>query len=512
MTNRTLFARRSLLICGAFVFGGFASAQNTDATPWSTPEIRLAINFVWVLVCGFLVMIMQAGFAMVETGMCRAKNAAHVMSMNFLVYALGMTGFFICGYALMCGGANATAIGAPAQLQLNDPSILNKMFSIGRSIDGDHGWGFLGHSGFFLAGQSLNASAVVWFFYMMVFMDTTATIPTGALAERWNFKSFFIFSVCIGAFIYPIYGCWVWGGGWIAQLGYRLGLGHGGVDYAGSSVVHMQGGVIALICAVLLGPRIGKYRGKQPMPLLAHHVPMVIIGSFILAFGWFGFNAGSSLAGTDKRIGIIAANTMLASGAGALASCIYVWLIHPIGKPDPTIICNGMLAGLVSITAPCAFIQPWHAFLIGAVAGVIVVISVFFFERRGVDDPVGAISVHGVGGLWGVIAVGLFADGTHGDGYQHVAGNVAGLFYGNPKQLVAQLIMAASCIAWNVIVAGGIFWGIGKLIGTNRVPPEVEIAGLDIAEMGIPGYPEFIAHLTPEQVPRSQVADARRAQ
>ena len=469
-----------------------------------------SVNMVWTLVCGFLVMFMQAGFALVETGLCRAKNAAHVMAMNFLVYALGMTGFFICGYAIMCGGPNGTNIGGPGPL--GGIPVLNDMVKIGD-------WGIMGKTGFFLSGKSYDAAAIVWFLFMMVFMDTTATIPTGALAERWSFKSFFIFSLFIGGLIYPMYGCWVWGGGWLAQLGSLAGLGHGAVDYAGSSVVHLQGGAIALITCAMLGPRIGKYGSDgKPRPILGHHMPMVFVGTFILAFGWFGFNAGSSLAGTDSRIGVVAVNTMLASAAGTLASCIYMWF--RFGKPDPSMMCNGMLAGLVAITAPCAFVAPWAAFLIGAIAGVLVVWSVFFWEKIGIDDPVGAISVHGVNGLWGILALGLFADGTYGAGWNGVGYNsylgaagqgVTGLFYGDAKQLLAQGIAAVTCITWNVVAAGVIFWAIGKVLGTNRVAPEFELAGLDIPELGAPGYPEFITPVAPEQVPEAEVEAAKKA-
>lgn len=352
------------------------------------------------------------------------------------------------------------------------------------------------------------------FLFMMAFMDTTATIVTGACAERWSFKSFFIYSIFVGGLIYPIFGCWVWGGGWLAQLGYRLGLGHGAVDYAGSGVVHLQGGALALITAYLIGPRIGKY-GKDGTvhPILPHDIPMVQLGTFILAFGWFGFNAGSSLAGTDGRIGIVAVNTMIAGMAATLSGILYMWRV--VGKPDPSMMCNSMLAGLVAITAPCAFVTPVSAFVIGAIAGVLVVVSVFFFDRLKIDDPVGAISVHGVNGLWGVIAVGLFADGTYGAGwngvgatsYLGVAGKgVTGLFYGDSKQLIAQLLEAGSAIVWNVLVGGAIFYAIGKLLGSNRVPAAIEIAGLDVPEMGIPGYPEFIPPVAPEDIPQSQLA------
>jgi Amt family ammonium transporter len=489
-------------------------AVAVDAVAQSASRSYFSINFVWVLVAGFLVIFMQAGFALVETGLIRAKNAAHTISMNFCVYALGMFGFFVTGFALMCGGYNGTAIGGPAVL--GGLPTLHSMFTVGSAVGGDHGWGLFGTTGFCLTGGAYDSAAIVMFLFMMAFMDTTATIVTGACAERWSFKSFFIYSIFVGGLIYPVFGCWVWGGGWLSQLGYRLGLGHGAVDYAGSGVVHLQGGALALITAILIGPRIGKYtKDGKVNAILPHDIPMVQVGTFILAFGWFGFNAGSSLAGTDGRIGIVAANTMIAGMAATLSGVLYMWKFH--GKPDPSMMCNSMLAGLVAITAPCAFVTPVSAFIIGAVAGVLVVWSVFFFDKLKIDDPVGAISVHGVNGFWGVVAVGLFSDGTYGQGWNLVGATdylgvkgqgVTGLFYGDSKQLIAQLIECGSCIAWNVVVGGVIFYVIGKVLGSNRVPAEVEIAGLDVPEMGIPGYPEFVKTMLPEEVPAEELAMA----
>jgi Amt family ammonium transporter len=264
---------------------------------------------------------------------------------------------------------------------------------------------------------------------------------------------------------------------------------------------------MALVTAWLIGPRIGKYDADgRPRPILGHHIPMVITGTLILAFGWFGFNAGSAMAGTNGRIPLIAVNTMLASGSGALVSALYLWF--RFGKPDPSMMCNGLLAGLVAITAPCAFVPPWAAVLIGAVAGLVSDWSVFYLERRGIDDPVGAISVHGVSGLWGLLAVGLFADGTYSGPnnlYNGIPGPVRGLFYGDRSQLSAQLIAAVTCFAWNFVVAGICFKLIGLFLGSNRVPPEIEIAGLDIPEMGAPGYPEFIIPIAPEMISQSQI-------
>jgi Amt family ammonium transporter len=494
-------------------------AVAVDAVAQSASHGIYSINFVWVLIAGFLVMFMQAGFALVETGLIRAKNAAHTMSMNFMVYALGMFGFFVCGFALMCGGLNGTAIGGPASL--GGTPTLNHMFTIGAAVNGDHGWGLFGTTGFFLTGGAYDASVIVLFLFMMVFMDTTATIVTGACAERWKLKSFFLYSILIGAVIYPIFGAWVWGGGWLAQIGYRLGLGHGAVDYAGSGVVHLQGGALALVTAYLIGPRVGKYGADGKVkPILAHHIPMVQLGTFILAFGWFGFNAGSSLAGGDGRIGIVAVNTMIAGMAATLSGVLYMWRK---GKPDPTMMCNSMLAGLVAITAPCAFVSPVGAFIIGAIAGVLVIWSVFFFDRIKIDDPVGAISVHGVNGLWGVLAVGLFADGSYGQGWNSVGATeylgttgaalqgVTGLFYGDHTQILAQLLEGGAGLVWNVVVGGAAFWAVGKLVRGNRVSVEVELAGLDIPETGVPGYPEFVPATAVSDIPQAEVAAATQS-
>ena len=241
-------------------------------------------------------------------------------------------------------------------------------------------------------------------------------------------------------FVYPLYANWVWGGGWLSCLGKFYGLGHGVVDFAGSSVVHMTGGVAALAGGIVLGPRLGKYKEDgTPMALPGHHIPMAVAGCFILAFGWFGFNAGSTLAGTDLRIGVVATNTMLASASGAFCAMMYMWIFY--GKPDISMSANGLLAGLVAITSPCAFVNSVSAVIIGAIAGVLLCASVFFVERTlKIDDPVGAISVHGVNGAWGILSVGLFSDGTYGDALNGVAGGVAGLFYGNGGQLMAQII------------------------------------------------------------------------
>ncbi len=441
---------------------------------------KVSINFVWTLVTGFLVMFMQAGFAMVETGFTRAKNVAHTMSMNFMVYPLGMIGFWICGFAFMFGGVGPLAT-------LGGENILNQgiHFSLfGKDMI------LLGWKGFFLSKDTYAASMFTMFLFQMVFMDTTATIPTGAMAERWKFLSFVIYGLLVGTVLYPVYGCWVWGGGWLATLGSNFGLGHGHVDFAGSSVVHMTGGVIGLVGAKLLGPRVGKYNADgTPNAIPGHHIPMAVIGTFILCFGWFGFNPGSTLAGTDLRIGVIATNTMLAGAAGSITSMIYMWL--RFGKPDISMMCNGMLAGLVAITAPCAFVNSVSAVIIGGIAGILVIWTVFFVERTlKIDDPVGAIAVHGANGAWGVLSLGLFADGTYGDGWNGVAGNVRGLFYGDSSQFIAECVGVLANFVY-IGIASYIVFKLINAITPLRSTDEEQIMGLDIPEIGVAGYPEF---------------------
>jgi ammonium transporter, Amt family len=439
---------------------------------------KVAINMVWLLITGFLVMFMQAGFAMVETGLTRAKNAAHTMAMNFMVYALGMIGFFISGFAIMFGGVGT--LGTLGGFGGLAHEVTINLFG--------HTFGLFGGKGFFLAG-TYDVAVFGLFLFQMVFMDTTATIPTGSMAERWKFSSFAIYGVVVGALIYPIFGNWVWGGGWLSQLGSNFHLGHGVVDFAGSSVVHMTGGVLAFVGAAMIGPRIGKYnRDGSPNAIPGHNLPMAIIGCFILAFGWFGFNPGSTLAGGDLRISVVAVNTMIASATGAFASMLYMWLFKT-KKPDPSMMVNGMLAGLVAITAPCAFVSVQSAALIGLVSGVLVIEAAFFVERKlKIDDPVGAVAVHGVNGAWGVLALGLFADGTYGDGWNGVAGTVKGLFYGDASQFFAQII--GVCV--NIIYVGVIGWLVFKLIGLItggiRVSVKDELEGLDVPEMGTEAY------------------------
>lgn len=359
----------------------------------------------------------------------------------------------------------------------------------------------MGTKGFFLGADVGDVSVMALFFFMMVFMDTTATIPTGSMAERWSWKNFCLYGLWI-ALPYCLYANWVWGGGFLAQGGLNWGLGHGAVDFAGSGVVHAMGGIIALAGGICIGPRLGKYLNGKPQAMPGHDIPMVVLGTFILAFGWFGFNPGSTLSGTDLRISFVIVNTMLASITGALATMCTMYAKGL--KPDPTMMCNGVLAGLVAITAPCAFVDPWAAALIGAIAGVLVVYSVFFFENVGVDDPVGAISVHGVNGTWGVISLGLFANGMYGAGWNGVVreeyvakygfDGVRGLFYGDASQLVMQLISAAVVLVFGFVMAY-VWFKLSDMITPLRVDAEVELEGLDGPEMGAIAYPDFPIHV-----------------
>lgn len=440
-------------------------------------DTQTALNIVWTLVAGFLVMFMQAGFALVETGLTRAKSMAHTMGMNFLVYAIGILSFWAVGFGLQMGGVGAMAT-------FGGDATLSHEFVI--NIAGKE-FGLFGMVGFFLSPAVFTPAVATMFLFQMVFMDTTATIPTGAMAERWKFSSFMIFSAFICAFIYPLYANWVWGGGWLSTLGKNFGLGHGHVDFAGSSVVHMTGGVAALVGAWMIGARVGKFDSKgRPRAIPGHNIAYAVAGTFILAFGWFGFNSGSTLAGMDTRIAIVATNTMLASAAGAISSTFFVW--KKFGKPDVSWMCNGMLAGMVAITAPCAFVSAPSAVLIGVISGILVVLAALFVETTlKLDDPVGAVAVHGVNGLFGVLSVGLLADGTYGDGLNGVAGGVRGLFYGDAGQLVAQSIGIVTNIVYVGLMTLFAMWAIGKLVG-NRVSAEDEVSGLDLPEMGVQGY------------------------
>ena len=449
-----------------------------DATPIRAVVAKdhLAINYSWLMVGGILVLFMQAGFALVETGFTRAKNAAHTMLMNLVIFALGTVGWFICGYALMFGSVTNPALG------------ITKLAS-GTNV-GD--WQVISHSGFFLSGHAYDVGIAGFFFFQLVFMDATATIPTGAMAERFNFKGFIWWGLFASMILYPVYGNWVWGGGFLSQLGV-LGpkWGHGALDFAGSGVVHAMGGVAAFWGAKIMGARIGKYdKDGNPRAIPGHHLPMAVLGTMVLLVGWMGFNGASTFGATDFRFMIVIVNTILASAFGCLTTMFVMWKKY--GKPDPSMTCNGLLAGLVAITAPCAFVAPWAAAVIGIVAGVVVVVAVVLVEHKAkVDDPVGAVAVHGANGLWGLLALGLFADGRYGFGFNGVDGGVKGLFYGDAGQLWAQLTSMVVLVIW-CSIACVIFFNILKKLGILRSTEAAEIAGLDMPEMGAFAYPDFL--------------------
>ncbi len=472
-----LTAAAATLIAAAAAAQGPLAMRSMAVHPQAS--LAASLNLAWVLVGGFLVMLMQVGFAMLETGFTRSKNAVNTMAMNLMIYPIGVIGFWMTGYALMMGGvAQWPSLGA------------NGISSHELSLHlGGRAFGLLGLRKFGLLSVSHDPASLAMFLFAAVFMDTAATIPTGALAERWKFSAFFIYGLFMSMFLYPLYGNWVWGGGWLAQMGLNFGLGHGHVDFAGASVVHMTGGVTALAGAMVLGPRIGKFRREGAIGALpGHNLPMAIIGTLILAFGWFGFNAGSTLAASDSRIGLIAANTMLASAAGSVTALLYLW--HRYDKPDVAMACNGLLGGLVAITASCAFVTPASAVLIGAIAGLLVIAAVIALERRfRIDDPVGAIAVHGVCGTWGALALGLLADGSYGEGWNGVSGPVRGLLFGDASQFVAQLIGVTVNLVLVFGLALAFFAIVERTIG-NRVAAEVEWTGLDALEMGSDAYPK----------------------
>ena len=440
--------------------------------------VENSLNLAWLLLCAFLVMFMQLGFAMVETGFTRSKNAVNTMAMNFVIYPIGIVGFWLVGYGLAMGGVEGwRSLGPTASEHVELGLHLGRRF-----------FGLIGGTKFGLMSVAHDPANLAMFLFTAVFMDTAATIPTGALAERWRFPSFVAYGLFMSMFLYPIYANWVWGGGWLSSLGAYFGLGHGMVDFAGSSVVHMTGGFTALAGVMVLGPRIGKFRKDGTISMIqGHNLPMAIMGTLILGFGWFGFNAGSTLSVTEPRVAEIAANTAIASATGGLTSLGYVWQRHR--RPDVAMACNGFLGGLVSITASCAFVAPPAAALIGVVAGLLVALSVGSFERLlRIDDPVGAIPVHAVCGVWGALAVGLLADGSFGEGWNGVAGPVRGLLFGDGGQLMAQIVGLLTNAMFVFGTAYLLFLGLDRLIG-NRVAPEVETAGLDDLEMGSDAYP-----------------------
>jgi Amt family ammonium transporter len=404
----------------------------------------IGLDTLWVLLAAFLVFFMQAGFGMVEAGFIRAKNTCNILTKNFLDFSMASIGFFMFGYAIMFGAGN----------------------------------NFIGLKGWFLSGAKSGADVPLYAFWLFqaAFCGAAATIVAGGMAERMKFQAYLIYSFIISALIYPIVGHWIWGGGWLSVLNFA--------DFAGSAVVHTVGGTAALVGTIMLKPRLGKYGPDgKPNVIAGHSIPLASLGVFILWFGWFGFNPGSSLSvGDGSLIALVAINTNLAAAAGGISAMIMVWKMF--GKPDLSMAMNGALAGLVAITAPCAFVDPWAAIVIGAIGGVIVVLGVILLDKLHIDDPVGAVPVHGMNGFWGTIAIGLFGKENLGLTYN-------GLFFGGGlKQLGIQLLGVLSVILFIVISMSIVFKLINVTIGL-RVTREEELKGLDIGEHGMEAYGGF---------------------
>ena len=402
------------------------------------------LDTMWVLIAAFMVFFMQAGFGMVEAGFIRAKNVCNILTKNFLDFCMASLGFYIFGYALMFGAGNM----------------------------------FFGTEGWFLLGAQSGAPiplAAFWLF-QAAFCGAAATIVAGGMAERMKFPAYLIYSFIISAFIYPIVGHWVWGGGWLSSLKFA--------DFAGSTVVHTTGGVAALIGTIILGPRIGKFSADgSARPILGHSIPLASLGVFILWFGWFGFNPGSTLSvGNGDLIARIAINTNMAAAMGGIIAMLTVWKLF--GKPDLSMAMNGALAGLVAITAPCAFVDGWAALVIGGIGGLLVVFGVVMLDKLKIDDPVGAFPVHGINGIWGTLAVGIFGKQSLG-----LASNGA-IFGGGFSQLIVQAIGVGSVAIFVLISMGLVFKLIDKFIGL-RVSREEELRGLDIGEHGMEAYGGF---------------------
>ncbi|AFZ48341.1 ammonium transporter [Cyanobacterium stanieri PCC 7202] len=446
-----------LLSCATSV-----GAQDTLAEmSAASRELRVGLNTLWMVLASILVISMNAGFAMLETGFCRRKNAVNLLSKNLIVFGISTITFWAIGFGLMFGDGN----------------------------------NLFGMSGFFLAGadnspaigadyvgvytslSDINVPLAAKFLFQVAFAGTAATIISGAVAERIKFIDFIIFSIFLVAIAYPVVGHWIWGGGWLAEQGFE--------DFAGSTVVHSVGGWSALTGAWILGPRTGKYPPSGGiMPLPGHNLSLATLGCFILWIGWFGFNAGSTME-VSQDIAYIALTTNLAAAAGAISATIISWVLA--GKPDLSLIINGILSGLVAITAGCAFVSYSDAIVIGAIAGILVVVAVYYFDSIKIDDPVGAVSVHLVNGIWGTIAVGLFASPIiSGDS------EIRGLFTTGNMSLLGTQLLGILAVGVFVVIYSSIIWLVLKALLGLRVSQEEEYLGLDIGEHGMEAYNGFL--------------------
>ena len=425
-------------------------------------ESKVALDTLWVLVAGILVFFMNLGFAMVESGFARVKNCVNILSKNFVVFAASSLGFLVLGWGLMFGDGSGF-VGLEGLFFLsgadNSPAVGDAYSGVYSSIS----W----------AGVPLMAK----FFFQLVFCGTAATIVSGAVAERIKYNAFIIFVFLMAIFIYPVVGHWIWGGGWLAARGM--------FDFAGSTVVHSVGGWAALAGVLILGPRFGKYTNGRINPIPGHNLALATLGGFVLWFGWFGFNPGSTMAADPGAISHIVVTTNMAAAASTMSAIAISWFL--LGKPDLGMTINGCLAGLVAITAPCAFVSIPSALIIGAVAGVLVVVAVIFFDRMKIDDPVGALSVHLVNGIFGTLAVGLFAQ----DGITGVStGN--GLFFGGGLKLLTAQVLGVIGVGAYTFFGTMLLWKVLKATMGIRVSLQEEVDGLDLGEHGNAAYPEFI--------------------
>lgn len=444
-----------------------AAAETVNFTPEMANTIKdykVMMDTLWVLITAFLVFFMNLGFAMVESGLCRAKNAVNILSKNFIVFAISSLAFYILGWGLMFGDGSRFV------------GLQGLLFVSGSDNSPATGDAYQGvYSAINWAGVPIWAK----YFFQLVFAGTAATIVSGAVAERIKFGSFIVFSFIMVGIIYPIIGHWIWGGGWLQKLGMW--------DFAGSTVVHSVGGWAALAGILMLGPRIGKYsREGKVNPIPGHNMTAACIGTFVLWFGWFGFNPGSTMAASPGDIARIAVTTNSAAAAAAFSATLAAWFM--LGKPDLSMTLNGCLAGLVAITAPCAFVSVGSSVVIGLIAGFVVVAAVLMFDRLKIDDPVGATSVHLVCGIMGTLFVGLFAQDSI---MPKTTGN--GLFFGGGFTLLKAQLIGAVTVGIFTFAISLVAWAIIKAIMGLRVSPEEEMEGLDYGEHGIVAYPDFQA-------------------
>ncbi len=436
-------------------------------------DLRVGVDTMWVMVAGMLVVFMNAGFCMLEAGMCRQKNAVNVLAKNLIVFALSTIAFWVIGFGLMFSDGNGF-IGTSGGFFIGGADNSPAMAADYKGIFGSLNW----------TGVPLAAK----FFFQLAFAGTAATIVSGAVAERIKFVDFLVFSLLFVGIAYPVTGHWVWGGGWLAKMGF--------FDFAGSTVVHLMGGVGALMGAIFLGPRLGRYNSdgsSNAMP--GHNMGIATLGCLILWLGWFGFNPGSTMAVNPGLIAHIALTTNTGAAFGAISSTVVAWAV--LGKPDLSMVINGVLAGLVAVTASCSFITLPAAAIIGAVGGVLVVFAVGFFDKLKIDDPVGAVSVHLVNGAWGTIALGLFSVGLNNEAFKDTAlfmtaGPKAGLFYGGGFEQLWYQIVGVVTVAAMTALLSAIFWGVLKATLGIRVTENEELEGLDISEHGMEGYPGFV--------------------